>query len=359
MPTLLESLSCCYGRVDRCDGVAASGCCEELEPATKVLRGRMTTGLGNPLQDPGMLETVRLAEGLLPGGQMTRWQHDWCTAENVRRYFHGRHGNPLAAAGILAQALQWREEYREVLSGEREPVWQTDLRVLARGEDGVPIIYGCFRHNVSATASTTQHIFDHMAAVMEAASREKRYGATNADTILDCHGYRMVDNLNPAPMLHLMKMANQPYRDGLRTAIVIDAPTSFYMLWRAAQPFLSEKTKSKVRFVSQAEAVQLIASTSGAKAAATVKKVMALNRAAKGCKGSRFPSELSDDNAESPAASEHQGGLTRTISRKLTRALSGVQAAYKDSSVKSRLWCCRRRRHDTTAADKSSKLHIR
>merc|ERR1719461_1407946 len=102
-----------------------------------------------------------------------------------------------------------------------------------------------------------------MAAVLEAASRARRQGATNADTVMDCHDYVMRDNLNPAPMLALMKMVNQPYRDCLRTAIVVDAPRSFSMLWRAAAPLLSEKTRKKVRFFSREEAVKLIATTSG------------------------------------------------------------------------------------------------
>eukprot|EP00445_Apocalathium_hangoei_P038509 CAMPEP_0203964244 /NCGR_PEP_ID=MMETSP0359-20131031/94037_1 /ASSEMBLY_ACC=CAM_ASM_000338 /TAXON_ID=268821 /ORGANISM="Scrippsiella Hangoei, Strain SHTV-5" /LENGTH=94 /DNA_ID=CAMNT_0050900563 /DNA_START=69 /DNA_END=350 /DNA_ORIENTATION=+ len=94
MPTLLESFSCCYGRVDRCEGSL-------LLPADKALLGRplaAASGLSRTplLEDPGMVETVRLAEALLPGGQMTREQREWCTAHNVRRYFQGRGGNPAA-----------------------------------------------------------------------------------------------------------------------------------------------------------------------------------------------------------------------------------------------------------------------
>mmetsp|Transcript_140426 Transcript_140426/g.448814 ORF Transcript_140426/g.448814 Transcript_140426/m.448814 type:complete len:367 (+) Transcript_140426:74-1174(+) len=365
MPTLLESFSCCYGRVDRCDGAEDSREGFLLLPADKDFLGRPSAAVsGLPrtplLEDPGMVETVRLAEALLPGGQMTHEQCEWCTVHNVRRYFQGRGGNPAAAAAILAQALSWRQEYRAVLSGEREPVWQTDLRVLARGDDGAPKIYGCFRHNVPATAANTQHIFDHMAAVLETASRSHRHGATNADNIMDCHGFRMADNLNPAPMFQLMKMANQPYRDGLRTAILVDAPSSFYMLWRAAQPFLSEKTKSKIRFVSHDEAVALIASTSGAKAAAMVQRIMAENRSAEGCTSHRLPSEVRDDDDTPSSASEPQRSLTRTLSRKLSRALSGMHAVYQHSTVTSRFCCCRRRRPDDMDVQqyKFDKFHV-
>mmetsp|Transcript_88164 Transcript_88164/g.224439 ORF Transcript_88164/g.224439 Transcript_88164/m.224439 type:complete len:374 (+) Transcript_88164:69-1190(+) len=365
-PTLLNPLSCCSVRCGRPEWGGSSKDDEwdglELEVSALKRQGRKPTpaaGLAPALlQDPGHVETLRLAEQLLPNGLLTRWQRSWRTPENVNRYYSGRGGNPADAAGILAKALQWREEYREVLSGEREPRWQTDLRVLARGDDGCPIIYGCFRFNVPATAATTTHIVEHMAAVMEAASRARRPGATGADNIMDCHGYRVADNLNPAPMLALMKMAAQPYRDGLRTAMIVDAPRSFSLLWHVAAPLLSEKTRNKIRFVSKAEAVELIASQSGEKTAAIVDRVMSLNREAEGCRGSSFPSELRDDDED---AEEEEGRMIlRSLSRKLTRDLSGVQSVVRESSLKSRLGCCRRRRivpPSSTSSHGSGKEH--
>jgi len=344
LPTWLESLTCCAGRGDGLvkpmawpsEGAARGGKAAADAPGD---RGQVSKPLV-AVADPAMEETVRLAQQLLPGGEMSAWQRGWCTAANVGRYLRGRGGNPSAAAIILAQALAWREEYRDVLSGAREPRWQTDLRVLARGGDGVPIIYGCFRFNVPATSSNLRDIVEQMAAVMEAASKEAtRHGATAADNILDCHGYRMADNLNPAPMLALMRMANQPFRDCLRTAIVIDAPRSFYMLWRAAAPFLSEKTKSKVKFVTREEAVRLLVATSGPTAAAAVDRVMALNRTPEGCRGSHFPSEVPD--REDWLATR---ALRRAGTRRLTRALSGAQDGCHRTWLSSRLWCCRRRR---------------
>jgi len=349
---LLESLSCCNGRVGRFNETH-KGVDDEL------LRRRCPKptmpGQVHSEDEPGLVETVRIAEQLLPGGVMTQWQRSFCTPHTVRRYLNGRGGHPAAAAEIFAQALRWREEYREVLSGEREPQWQTDLRVLARGETGVPIIYGCFRFNVPATRSTTQHIVEHMAAVMEAAAKAARQrGVTGGDTVMDCYGYRMADNLNPAPMLALMRMANQPYRDGLRMAILVDAPQSFQMLWQAAKPLLSEKTKQKIRFVSREEAFQLLVTLNGPQAAQEVDHVMRLNRGAEGCRGSSFPSELKDDDADldgQEGISRLEPLVGRTPTRQLTRQLSKVglqgqqvcQRWHLATFFPSSLVCCRRR----------------
>jgi hypothetical protein len=356
MVAFLESLSCCSGRTGRCGDDADEKRCDDSGAELRGLRSRVlatppvmaASSAAEEADAADLRATVDIAEQLLPGGVMTPWQRRFCDCQTVRRYLHGRNGDPAAAAEIFAQALRWREEYQEVLSGAREPKWQTDLRVLARGEAGYPIIYGCFRFNVPATRATTQHIIEHMAAVMEAAAlAARRRGASGADTIMDCHGYRMADNMNPAPLLALMRMANQPYRDGLRTAIVVDAPASFQVLWRAAKPLLSEKTKRKIRFLSREEAVKLLVTLNGPRAAQAVDRVMRLNRGAEGCPGSRFPSELSDDEAEE--VDSREGPLPL-----LSRALSGPRMVRQQGRKASALrlltqlllpsfMCCRRR----------------
>ena len=92
----------------------------------------------------------------------------------VSTFLRGRHGDVAAAAQILAQALFWREQYQErafrasvsaccwvsnskhsfrkmsqalssscqdILTGRRAPKWQGDLRILAQGQRGHPLLY--------------------------------------------------------------------------------------------------------------------------------------------------------------------------------------------------------------------------
>merc|ERR1712125_157296 len=98
---------------------------------------------------------------------MTDWQRSWCTPENIELYLRGRKGDVLAAAGIVAQTLQWREEHQEVMSGARVPRWQSDFRVLARCDSGHPLVYLCFRHHLPT--SNVRAIVEHGACVLEAA----------------------------------------------------------------------------------------------------------------------------------------------------------------------------------------------
>merc|ERR1712039_312454 len=134
---------------------------------------------------------------------------------------------------------------------------------------------------------------------------------------------------------------------------IVDAPRSFYMLWRAAAPLLSEKTKSKVRFVSRGEAVALVKASSGPEAAAAVDRTMALNRTPEGFRGNKFPSELDDNDGEeqnAPAAY-----VRRAVTRRLIRAVSDVHEAYHQTWTWSRFRCCRRRSaHQSTSVSKSA-----
>lgn len=59
----------------------------------------------------------------------------------LRLYLKGRKGDVSKAAEILARALQWREQYRDVLSGVRVPKWQGDFRILSLAYDGHPLLY--------------------------------------------------------------------------------------------------------------------------------------------------------------------------------------------------------------------------
>mmetsp|Transcript_93769 Transcript_93769/g.265170 ORF Transcript_93769/g.265170 Transcript_93769/m.265170 type:complete len:375 (-) Transcript_93769:70-1194(-) len=242
-------------------------------------------------------EVVCLAGERVPGG-LTPWLCEWCTDATVERYFRGRKGNIEAAARILAEALCFRQQHQDVLSGAREPRWMCDLRVLSRGEDGHPVAYGCFRSQKCATSSILEDTIDHMTMTFEAATKAVRGEATNADLVIDCYGFSLTMNLHPTPMLSLARMANQTYRDILRTAYVVDPPTGLHILWRMLSPLLSERTRAKVCFMSLDEAVELLRQRHGARVADTVLCVAMAHRGRGSAPAPRFPSEVSTDEAD-------------------------------------------------------------
>ena len=91
------------------------------------------------------LDQVLACAKTLLARPLTACQESWCTPEVLQRFFRGRKGDVRAAAELLAQALEWREQHKELLSGARTPKWQGDLRILAQGEHGHPLVYASHR----------------------------------------------------------------------------------------------------------------------------------------------------------------------------------------------------------------------
>jgi len=301
---------------------------------------------------------MSLLEQKMPEGWMSKWHREWCTTERVMRFLQVCKNDIAVASDTLAQALLWRDEHKDILTGARVPRWQTDFRVLTRGHQGHPIIYGCFRYaRRNHTVLTVQDFIEHMVAVLESASQSRRKGASRCDVVLDCEGFAIANHLEPTPVLALMRMVNAPYRDGLRFCIIVDAPGSFQMLWRMAAPLLGTKTKAKVHFVSRAEAKLLLNYTSGVRAALAVAKVMDLNRTPEGCPIVKLPSELieepGDGDGDGDGDEADAAAGCRPQCRPLVEPLplrSEAQASYRkvdEDKTQPKPWhswlCCRRR----------------
>lgn len=235
------------------------------------------------------------ARRLLPNGTMTEWQESWCTPEIGALYLRSRSGDIDRAAEGLAYALQWREERREVLVGERIPEWQGDMRVLARGVSGHPIIYTCFRHQ--PPKPSVEDTVEHFGVVLEAACLAMRKDALTFDMVLDCHGFRLGRNLDPRPTVALTEMLKHPFKGRLRVGFIVEAPLAFNAMWKVGARAMSEVTRQKMRFVTKQEALAELKISGGDVAALKVERVMEGNRTSGGPAISlRQPSEIDESD---------------------------------------------------------------
>mmetsp|Transcript_64628 Transcript_64628/g.179769 ORF Transcript_64628/g.179769 Transcript_64628/m.179769 type:complete len:370 (+) Transcript_64628:81-1190(+) len=237
-------------------------------------------------------QVISIAGSMLPGGRMTAWQLDWCTPDHVEIFLRARDGNTRKAAEILAKTLLWRETHKDVLIGSRVPCWQGDMRVLARSDDGHPMIYFCA--SSQPRFPSCQSTIEHMAAVLEAAVQAMRSDAATFDFVADMHGFRISSNLDPRPTVGLMDMLKQPFRDRLRHGVIVDAPRAFAALWNIAAPHMATATRKKIRFLSHAEAVHQLAEEVGAEPCRVLQDVMAGNRRNGSPDPRKLPSELID-----------------------------------------------------------------
>lgn len=233
-----------------------------------------------------LAKTVAVA-ALELGGSLTQFQAEWCRPEVVRLYLRARKGNHALAGKILSQALKWREEHADILSGRRVPRWQGDMRVFARGEHGHPILL--MRMESQPARAPPADVVDHTAAVLEAAVRAMGGDVASFDVVCDCYGFALWKNLDPRPVLATFEMLKHPYRNRLRHGFIVDAPRAFSAVWRVAQGAMAEATREKIKFVSRAELPKALARAAGEAAARKVEAELSVRADPSRW---RFPSEL-------------------------------------------------------------------
>mmetsp|Transcript_29903 Transcript_29903/g.75306 ORF Transcript_29903/g.75306 Transcript_29903/m.75306 type:complete len:329 (+) Transcript_29903:53-1039(+) len=292
---------------------------------------------------PKIAAVIDEATDLLPGHRMSHFQRSWCTPSTVQVYLTGRAGDTQAAAKILAEALQWREKYKDILMGSRMPQWQSDFRVLTRARSGHPILYTCFRHILPANL---QHVPEHYAAVFEAGVRSMRNGAQQFDIVVDCHGFSS-HHLDPRPLFPFMATVRQPYRDRARSAIFVGAPQAFHLVFNLASKLVSEKTARKGMFKSPEDAVAHVLETAGSEAALALKEAMHINRQGCDCQpgealGRKLPSEIDD---VATLFKDPIGSFPR-VSASAQQAV--MKSTESETIATSRWGCCRRHRVKVT-----------
>lgn len=203
----------------------------------------------------------------------------------------GRGSDPRAGAG-LAPAVQGR-----ALRGEA-------AGVAVRPADRGPLRVGPANHLLQLP----EH--DHAAErpaddgarrvrAGDAAVRSMACGATTFDMLFDCEGFH-AGHLDVRVLLPLTRMIQQPFRDRLRSAVIVAAPAAFGLIYNCCAQFMSEVTRRKVCFLTPEEAVEHVLGTGGRDAAEAVARTLASTRAVKECRpgcadGRSLPSELPAD----------------------------------------------------------------
>ncbi|CAE7640795.1 unnamed protein product [Symbiodinium sp. CCMP2592] len=272
----------------------------------------------------GLHPVVAEAADILGG--LSDWQRSWCTEEVVSIYERGRPGDVPAAGQLLAKALRWRQQHEDILVGRRLPKWVHDCRVLTHGDEGHPLVYVCMRHQ---TTFCNSNDVEHFAVVMEAAVKEMPPTAQQVDWIMDFHGADFRNHLDPRVMISIGEMMQQPYRDRLRSVILVDFPFILRPMMNIALPFLPVKTRNKVYRLSADAAVNQIKEFQGHRAAQIVQQVVRENRNDTG------PGAL-------PKSLPSETHFWKSVNVGTDRL--GSLAESETKGEQSRVWCARRSR---------------
>lgn len=234
---------------------------------------------------------LSLTSSLVPSG-LDDWLQSWCTEHVVGIYLRSSQGVEPQAAKKIAAALRWRQQNRDLLTGERIPNWQGDMRVAARSDDGHPIVMMSMRHQPARL--NNNDCIDHTVVVLESAVKAIRGTADSFDIVCDCREFDFFKNMDPRPAVAMAEILKNGFRGRFRRGWVVAAPKAFSYLWAIASKAMPEKTQEKIKFVTLEEAVSLIEGFSGQNAANVIDECLAVPTAPLGTCPWTLPSELSD-----------------------------------------------------------------
>jgi len=223
---------------------------------------------------------------------MNDWLAHWCTPDIVQHYITACKGNKSKAAKHLAKTMEWRQKHKNILSGLRVPKWQGDMRVIAIGKTGHPLIFLSMSQQPKYTSASAS--IDHMIAVLETAVNLMRGQVTRFDVVCDCWGFDLKKNLDPRLAIAAFEMLRLPYKGRLRSGLLVDAPKSFGMLWRVVSRTMAESTKTKIGFANLQQAVHSVGEQAGHESAGIVSCALRCNRETTQNVNFKLPSEINN-----------------------------------------------------------------
>eukprot|EP00444_Apocalathium_aciculiferum_P002202 CAMPEP_0183400674 /NCGR_PEP_ID=MMETSP0370-20130417/12750_1 /TAXON_ID=268820 /ORGANISM="Peridinium aciculiferum, Strain PAER-2" /LENGTH=403 /DNA_ID=CAMNT_0025582007 /DNA_START=57 /DNA_END=1268 /DNA_ORIENTATION=- len=151
----------------------------------------------------------------------------------------------------LKQALIWREQHKELLT-TRRCTQAGDYRVLGADLAGRPVLYMCMKNQLSSMGRA----IDHLIVCMLQSIDNMPAGVESATHIWDLHGMMIYLNLNPSPLIQILKMAEGYFAERMQELIIVDMPRMATFLKDAAWPVVPEKTRNKIKFMTPEQAKQ-------------------------------------------------------------------------------------------------------
>jgi len=158
-------------------------------------------------------------------------------------------GNVTKCADKLRDVLVWREEHRELLT-TRKFAQAGDYRVVGADTKNRPVLYQCMRNQYLPLGQT----LDHQVVALLRAIDNMPPGVETATHIWDLHGMQLRLNLNPVPLVAMVRAAEGYFAERMQSLIIIDMPRMANFLKDAVWPLLPENTKAKVKFMTLEEA---------------------------------------------------------------------------------------------------------
>eukprot|EP00928_Gymnodinium_smaydae_P087301 TRINITY_DN7157_c0_g1_i2.p1 TRINITY_DN7157_c0_g1~~TRINITY_DN7157_c0_g1_i2.p1 ORF type:complete len:388 (-),score=56.64 TRINITY_DN7157_c0_g1_i2:365-1528(-) len=205
------------------------------------------------LSEPDEVERIRQLRSLIEPGQalgcMSDFAKSCCDDAFCRRLLRKYGGDIRKCTEKLKFAMAWREQHKDLLL-IRKCVLSSDERVIGADLEKRPILYLCLKNQMLPGSQC----LDHKTVCMLQAIDCMPEGVEQTVHIWDLHGQQFrISDLNPSPMIEIMRAHESYYAGRLHEVIIIGMPKLAKVLKDVVWPLVPESTKKKVKFMSVEE----------------------------------------------------------------------------------------------------------
>mmetsp|Transcript_22617 Transcript_22617/g.49547 ORF Transcript_22617/g.49547 Transcript_22617/m.49547 type:complete len:426 (-) Transcript_22617:191-1468(-) len=232
-------------------------------------------------QDMEPLSKVKLVHALVFKrfeGRMTTIQERHWTLANVARSFMGHNFSVDETIEAFMQALHHVEQRSALFTSRKlsQPVAPCDFRIVGRDNEGHPICYGCAGNQVIPI----HQLADHFLVVMHAAVELCFGEADQMVMIFDFAGFGFshVTTCAMGSMQEFGQVMSACFPERMSKIVCVDLPRVASILYDAAKPMISERTKAKMAFPTMVEMEDLLLEFCEADAVAPLLQSMRQNR---------------------------------------------------------------------------------
>jgi len=201
--------------------------------------------------DGKVAQLMDLLEPGQPLGHFSDLAKEFGDAAYCRRLLRKYQGDVAKSSHRLKEAMAWREQNKVVLT-TRKFAHGGDYRVLGTDVTGRPVLYMCMKNQLLSMGQAV----DQIVVCMLQAVDNMPAGVESAIHVWDLHGMMLYLNMNPAPLLQILKMAEGYFAERMQELIIIEMPRMAMFLKDIAWPLVPEKTRNKIKFMTP-EAAEL------------------------------------------------------------------------------------------------------
>jgi len=187
----------------------------------------------------------------------TKREEEWVNDMCLNRYLKARDWDLEKAAVLLKGTLQWRRSYKPHLITAEDVLIElkNEGKMYKNGKDkiGRPVIY--MKPGKDNTgAPEREYKVKYLVYLMEKAVRSmnESAGVDKLVLIIDYKDYNGLAGISMTKISkEILNILQDHYPERLGIVFLFNVPVVFTLFWKMLSPFLTESTKSKVKFINE------------------------------------------------------------------------------------------------------------